>query len=139
MRVLYLCFIFIPVVAIGEIYKCVKADGSVIYKDTPCNIQDVQIIYSYSQDPWSFWIPAKELNRQPRCLNRCLTRERLRKQKRLSQEQNRSLRLRSKCERVTQKIELLNQRYKRGYTAKQRQSLDRKLAEYNKRRQKYCK
>lgn len=135
MRKLYLCFVFMPFVVCAEIYKCVKSDGQIIYKDTPCSIQDTQTIYSYNQDFWPSVASAKELNQY----RKCLTRERLRKQKWSEREQNRSLRLRAKCERVTQKMEMLNQRYKRGYTAKQRQILDRKLAEYNKRRQKYCK
>lgn len=131
----YLCLIFIPFVTGAEIYKCVNNDGQVVYRDTPCRVQDTQTIYSYNQDFWPSASSAQELNQY----RKCLTRERSRKQKWQEREQKRRLRLRARCERVTQKIELLNQRYRRGYTAKQRQMLDRKLAEYNKRRQKYCK
>ncbi len=65
-------------------------------------------------------------------------REHIRNRKKDEAEQQRRLRLQNKCELVRQKIEILNKRYKQEYTIATSKILDKKLADLNIKKLKFC-
>ena len=81
----------------AQIYKCVREDGSVLFKDLPCRKQDLQTTYDYplARDPQYAPSETKLMQRRKR-----LTQRRMRYEKKLAKEQNKRLRLESKYERV---------------------------------------
>lgn len=131
-----LFFSFSPLHA--DIFKCTKSDGSMYYYDRNCIASDVQeeitkrdlvlMRYEIGQKQEDIIKQKKNLMRQE------LIAEKLQ-----AAEMRQRLRFETKCETVRQQIVQLNKRYKQGYTIKQGQALDRKLAECNSKRQIYCK
>jgi len=139
-----LCLGFISAVY-ADIYKCVNPNGAVFFKDTPCKIRDFQYQYNYLEEPVTQQ-DVRSLQRQYKRsqsdkakAKKGTQRSQARAKKQEELEQKRRLRLQANCEKVQQQIAQLNQRLKHGYTAKQGQSIARKLAECNLKRQKYCK
>lgn len=122
----------------ADIFKCTKSDGSTYYYDRNCIASDVQeeitkrdlvlMRYEIGQKQEDIIKQKKNLMRQE------LIAEKLQ-----AAEMRQRLRFETKCETVRQQIVQLNKRYKQGYTIKQGQALDRKLAECNSKRQIYCK
>jgi len=132
-----LCALFCAELSNAEIYKCKKYDGSVYFFDRPCVAADhEQDITKRDLVLMRFELQQKQadLIRE----QRQRIRDELTADKRKVAEAKRRLRLKAKCETVRQQIAQLNLRYKQGYTLTQGLALDRKLAECNNRKAKYC-
>lgn len=129
----------------ANIYKCVKNDGLVIFKDTPCAVRDIQpavVLKEQNLDQQDIKHLQRQYNQQQDFLRReknRIYREQYKAKQQQKIEEKQRLRLQAKCETVKHQIAQLERRYKQGYTVKQGQALDRKLAECKLNRQKYCK
>lgn len=128
----------------AAIFKCVKHDGSLLFKDTPCSVRDRQILAPLREEPVNrqdVYDIARQYkqDRQRSQRQKKELRSQARGQKQLELEQKRHLRLQAKCETVKRQIANLHSRYRQGYTAKQGVALDRKMAEYKVKRQQFCK
>lgn len=129
--------LFSATIAHAEIFKCKKFDGSVYFFERPCVATDQeQTITKRDLVLMRFELQQKQADiiRE----QRQRIRNDLMADKRRTAEEKHRLRLKGKCETVRQQITQLNLRYKQGYTLKQGLALDRKLAEYNNRKAKYC-
>lgn len=143
-------FIFILLITAShtvtaEIYKCVRADGTTLFKDRSCSAADLQTALSYTEQPIvkrDIQAIQRQYKRQQQAAIREKKQQILKQQrdkKQYENQQARRLRLSANCETVKQQIAHLNSRYKQGYTVKQGISLNNKLAELKIRQQKYCK
>lgn len=119
---------------------------SVIWSISCCGLQDCRCnVMEQASTPLIIRKAPVIINQIDSCQQACLlkrrkrqAREAIRRQKQVDLEEKRRLRLQQKCEKVALQIEQLNQRYKRGYTARQRQILDRKLVECQIKKLKFC-
>ncbi len=132
-----LCVLFSTGITHAEIYKCKKHEGAVYSFDQPCVVTDhEQDITKRDLVLMRFELQQKQadiIREQRQRIRDDLVADR----RRVADEKHR-LRLKSKCETVKQQITQLNLRYKQGYTLMQGLALDRKLAECNNRKAKYC-
>jgi hypothetical protein len=121
----------------AEIFKCQKFDGSIYFFERPCVAADQeQAITKRDLVLMRFELQQKQadlIREQRQRIRNDLTAD-----KRRAADEKRRLRLKSKCETVRQQIAQLNLRYKQGYTVNQGLALDRKLAECNNRKARYC-
>lgn len=91
------------------------------------NLTDLEIIQEqYNQQDAILQIQKRSL------------REQMRQLKREEREQNRHLQAKRRCEKIKRQIEILNKRYKQGYTASKGNTLDRKLSELKTQKQHHC-
>lgn len=121
----------------AAIFKCKKFDGSIYFFERQCIAPDQeQTITKRDLVLMRFELQQKQADfiREQR---RRIRDDLIADKRRLAEERHR-LRLKSKCETVKQQIIQLNLRYKQGYTLTQGLALDRKLAECNNRKAKYC-
>lgn len=131
-------------VANATVYKCETTGGEIYYQSMYCqHADDVQSVVKIKPDPISNRTNKKpvylqDLKKKQQQKQRQKQRQQRAAKKKEQQETKRRLRLQAKCEKVTQQINQVSQRYRNGYTLKQGITLDRKLAEYKIKRQKYC-
>lgn len=129
----------------ANIFRCEQADGKLLFKQVPCHADDIQSQITYIEPPISTQ-EARTLQKQLKAYRIVLQKEQQKKdllQRRAAQQQQREekrrLRLAARCETVERQITELRRQYRLGYTVKQGQALDRKMAEYKFKQQKYCK
>lgn len=132
-----LCALFCAANTHAEIFKCKKFDGSIYFFERPCVANDQeQAITKRDLVLMRFELQQKQADiiRE----QRQRIRADLLEDKRRLAEAKRRARLKARCETVQQQITQLNLRYKQGYTVTQGLALDRKLAECNNRKARYC-
>lgn len=129
----------------ADIFKCEQADGKLLFKQAPCHSSEIQSQLTYVEPPISRQ-DARALQKQLKTYQAILHKEQKKRaqiqrqaEKQQRQEEKQRLRLAARCETVERQIVELRRHYRLGYTAKQGQTLDRKMAEYKFKQQKYCK
>jgi hypothetical protein len=131
------CTLFCAANVSAEIFKCKKFDGTIYFFEQRCAATDQeQAITKRDLVLMRFELQQKHadiIREQRQRIRADLTADKLR-----AAEEKRRLRLKAKCETVRQQITQLNLRYKQGYTLTQGRALDRKLAECNNRKARYC-
>ncbi len=121
----------------AEVFKCKKFDGSIYFFDRTCQAPDQeQPITKRDLVLMRFELQQKQTDLIH--AQRQRIRDGIAAVKRKNFEEKSRLRLKAKCETVRQQITQLNLRYKQGYTLTQGLALDRKLAECNNRKARYC-
>ena len=137
--------ILIAVPAVAQVFKCYKSDGSVYYQDKYCDDEsDIQKELKCYTKP-ATKNELKRIDHRLKQYRKQIFKKRKQRQynkkiaaKKAEAEQRRNLRLKEKCEKVKHKINQVTQRYRNGYTVVQGIALDRKLAEYQNEKRKYC-
>lgn len=132
-----LCVLFGMDITHAEIYKCKKYDGAVYFFDRPCVASDNEQDIS-KRDLVLMRFELQQKQADILRAQRQRIRDDLAADRRRGAAEKQRLRLKSKCEAVKQQITQLSLRYKQGYTLKQGLAFDRKLAEYNNRKARYC-
>jgi len=128
----------------AAIFKCVGMDGSVYYQETFCNEDEEQTQLLCKTKPFS----KKAVQQSQRRLQvqrryvlqnyKLLQREERARDKQDMLDVRRKERLKAKCQKIEQKIVAVNEQLHSGYTIKQGQSLNRKLAKYQEQKQRNC-
>lgn len=143
-QVLFLLLNCLISVSYASITRCESNSGIIYFTERACDSDDeeseVEIIENSLSD--------KDINKIERDLKkhrksihkRALAQQKKRNAaaKQLHKQQKQRLHLQAKCEKVNRQIAEVTQAYRTGYTIPQGVALDRKLSEYNEKRQKYC-
>ncbi len=143
--IVILCYLFFSSVAQAKIYECISPDGITAYQDKKCPAGHTlkrQLVYN---QPEMSVQKLRDIQQQMAKYRNALDKQAMRKlrevkcaEKKREQEKRRRMRLRARCDKVKQKIVMLEQRYKQGHTTKQRLALDQKLADCVLKKQEYC-
>jgi hypothetical protein len=127
------------------VYKCEAADGSISYQAKFCsNPSDIQTELSCYNAPLSAKAYEQLQSKLAQQRKYLIKKQKLEKEQsiKLAKKQRVEAKMRQrytvKCEKVKQQIDEIMQHYRTGYTIKQGITLDRKLSDYQKQRQKYC-
>lgn len=135
---LIIFFLFISTYSHAKIFKCIRNDGSEYYGEQPCLLPDKNIeITKRDLALIRYELQQKEEDLQKQYKQQLRT-EIAAEKLRLAKERQR-LNAQAKCDAIKLQIEQLNKRPKHGYTVKQGQAFNRKLAECNQKRRIYCK
>ena len=130
-------FLFVSTYGHAKIFKCIRNDGSEYYGEQPCQLSDKNIeVTKRDLALMRYELQQKEEDlqkQQKQQLRKEIAAEKLR----FAKERQR-LHAQAKCDAVKLQIEQLNKRSKHGYTVKQGQAFNRKLAECNQKRRIYC-
>ena len=129
----------------ATVYKCTRPDASIYYQAAPCNAaQDIQKVLDCYNRPLTK-SEERQIDRGLKQQRKQLLKQRQTKKREAQQAAKqakaaakRSKRLETKSAKIKQKIEVINQHYRTGYTIQQGIVLNRKLAEYQAERQKFC-
>lgn len=143
--IVILCYLLIGQMAEARIFECRDPTGAIIFQDKKCSPHKAlqrELVFSDQEfDLKKLRKMQKQLQQYKDDLDKAQMRklrEAKNAEKNREQERKRRMRMRAKCNKIKQKIVMLEQRYKHGYTFKQGLSLDRKLAECIAQRDEYC-
>lgn len=128
----------------SSIFRCEKPDGTLYFRERTCDKADIQneiMYYNTPQKPKDIEKIERQLMKQRKAMHKralAQQKEKFAAERQLLKQQKQKERNREKCRQAKRKIAEISQQYRAGYTVCRGITLDRKLAEYNDLRLKYC-
>lgn len=145
-----LLLLILPMLAEAVVFRCELSNGAIRYQDLPCDAsvrQQIKLPISAIRTPKNINVKQRQKQLKRDCANfkKITNREQKKaiKQHKNSQRvskinKEKALRRKIRCDNVKLKIQLLHNRLRAGYTARQEVRINEQLVHYDNMQKKYC-